>query len=140
LTIGETRSIRSIVIKSVVTANGIDLDAPVSSVLGRCPAYVLVDTETMHVKAIENPATDTHRGAGFEAAESIVERGAQAVVTGGVGPNAFRVLQAAGVPVYLCGGGTVREAVTAYVLGRLQPMEGASVATHSGATGVQEQT
>jgi predicted Fe-Mo cluster-binding NifX family protein len=125
--------------KIAVTANGIDLDAPVSSVLGRCLAYVLVDTETMHAETTENPATDTLRGAGFEAAGFIVERGAKAVLTGSVGPNAFHVLQAAGVPVYLSGRGTVREAVTAYVLGRLQLMEGANVATHSGATGAQEQ-
>ena len=119
-------------VKIVVTANGTDLDAPASPVFGRCPVYVFVDTETMHFEAMGNPGLDTLRGAGFEAAEFVVERGAQAVVTSNVGPNAFSVFQSSGVPVYLSEGGTVREAVEAYETGRLQPVEGANVPTHSG--------
>ena len=120
--------------KIVVTANGTDLDALTSPLFGRCPAYVFVDPEAMHLEAVENPATSTLRGAGFQAAEFVVERGAQAVVTGNVGPNAFKVLQDLGVPVYLSGGGTVREAINAYKIGRLRPMEEANVPTHSGTT------
>jgi predicted Fe-Mo cluster-binding NifX family protein len=108
-------------VKIVVTANGIDLDAPASSVFGRCPVYVFVDTETMHFEAMGNPELDTLRGAGFQAAELVVGRGAQAVMTGNVGPNAFSVFQSSGVPVYLSGRGTVVEA--------------ANVPTHSGTSG-----
>jgi predicted Fe-Mo cluster-binding NifX family protein len=121
-------------VKIVVTANGIDLDAPTSPVFGRCPFYVFVDIGTMHFEAVGNSEFDALRGAGFEAAEFVLERGAQAVVTSNVGPNAFRVFQSSGVPVYISGGGTVREAVEAYETGRLQPVEGASVPTHSGAS------
>jgi predicted Fe-Mo cluster-binding NifX family protein len=121
-------------VKIVVTSSGTDLNAPASPVFGRCLVYVLVDTETMHLKALENPAIGTLRGAGFQAAEFVVGCGAQAVVTGNVGPNAFAVLQASGLPVYLSGGGTVREAVEAYKTGRLQPAEEANVPTHSGTT------
>ena len=133
--IQERQTVRRIAVEIVITANGIDLDAPASLVFGRCPAYVLVDTETMRWKAIENPAIDTLRGAGFQAAEFVVERGAQAVVAGSVGPNAFGVLQASGVPVYLSAGGTVREAIKAYKIGRLQRMENANVSTHRGTSG-----
>ena len=100
--------------KIVVTANGTDLDALTSPLFGRCPAYAFVDPEAMHLEAVENPATSTLRGAGFQAAEFVVERGAQAVITGNAGPNAFNVFQPASVPVYLFGGGTVRQAVDAY--------------------------
>jgi len=122
-------------VKVIVTANGTDLDAPASPVFGRCPVYIFVDAETMHFEATENPESDTLRGAGIQAAGFIVERGAQAVVTGNVGPNAFRVLQASGVPVYLSGGGTVREAISAYKIERPQPVEEANVPTHSGTSG-----
>ena len=118
--------------KIVVTANGADFDAPTSPVFGRCPVYVFVDTETMHLKAMGNPEFDALRGAGFQAAEFVVEREAQAVVTGSVGPNAFSVFQSSGVPVYLSAGGTVRETIAAYKAGRLQPVEEANVPTHSG--------
>jgi predicted Fe-Mo cluster-binding NifX family protein len=119
-------------VKIVVTSSSTDLDAPTSRVFGRAPFYVLVDTETMSFEALENPERRALRGVGFYSPEWIVERGAQAVVTGSVGPNAFRVLQDLGLPVYLSAGGTVRKAVEAYRAGRLQPAEGPNVSTHSG--------
>ena len=68
--------------KIVVTANGADLDAPASPVFGRCPTYVFVDTETMQFEAVGNPAVAAGGGAGIQAAQFVIERGAQAVVTG----------------------------------------------------------
>ncbi len=102
-----------------VTSDGSDLEASTSSVFGRCPEFVLVDSETMSFESIPNPAVGVSGGAGIQAAQLIVDRGADAVITGSVGPNAFGVLQAAKVTVYSFGGGTVREAVEAYQAGRL---------------------
>jgi predicted Fe-Mo cluster-binding NifX family protein len=110
--------------KIVVSANGVDLDAPASPVFGRCPVYVFVDTETMAFEAVENPAVGAPGGAGIQAAQFVVERGAQAAVTGNMGPNAFNVLQSAGIPIYLFGGGTVRQAVEAFKAGQLQATDG----------------
>jgi predicted Fe-Mo cluster-binding NifX family protein len=119
-------------VKIVVTSNGLDLGAEASPVFGRCPAYVFVDTETMDFEAAENPAVGASGGAGIQAAQFIAERGAQAVVTGNVGPNAFGVLQAAGVAVYLYGGGTVKQAVEAFKAGQLSAQGGPSAAAHAG--------
>jgi predicted Fe-Mo cluster-binding NifX family protein len=119
-------------VRIVVTANGTNLEACVSPVFGRCSDLVFVDTDTMRFEAVVNPEGATLRGAGFEMAGFVVQCGAQAVVTGNVGPNTFGVLQAAGVPVYLCGGGTVREAIAAYKAVQLQLLGAASVPTHSG--------
>jgi predicted Fe-Mo cluster-binding NifX family protein len=116
----------------VVTSTGSGLDAPTSPVFGRCPTYIFVDTETMQFEAVENPALTSGGGAGVQAAQFVVERGAQAVVTGNVGPNAFAVLQSAGVPAYLFEGGTVREAVEAYKAGRLSAVGTASAPAHAG--------
>ncbi len=118
--------------KIVVTANGAELDAQASPLFGRCPTYILVDTETMEFEALENPAMNAPGGAGIQAAQFVVERGAQAVVTGNVGPNAFNVLQSANVQVYLCGGGTVREAVEGYKAEQLPAAGGASAPAHAG--------
>src|SRR5690554_2371286 len=106
----------------VVSANGADLEAPASPVFGRCPVYVFVDTDTMAFEALENPAINAPGGAGIQAAQFIVEQKAQAVITGNVGPNAFNVLNAAGVGVYPFGGDTVRQAVEAFKAGELQPV------------------
>jgi predicted Fe-Mo cluster-binding NifX family protein len=119
----------------VVTANGDHLDAPVSPVFGRCPKYVFVDTETLALEAIENPALSSSAGAGIQAAQFVVERGARAVLTGNIGPNAADVLQGADVPVYQVFEGTVRQAAEMFRQGRLSPLGGANVASHSGMRG-----
>lgn len=118
--------------KIVVSANSADLDGPSSPVFGRCPMYVFVDTETMVFEAVENPAIAAVGGAGIQAAQFVVERGAQTVVSGNVGPNAFNVFQAAGVPVFTFGGGTVRQAVEAYLNRQLSVSRGATTQAHAG--------
>lgn len=119
----------------IVSAEGETLDAPASPVFGRCPVYILVDSETMEHEAVPNPAMNQGGGAGIQAAQFVVERGAQAVLTGHLGPNAFDVLTAAGIPGYLVPEGTVRQAVEAFKAGRVQPMGGANVAAHAGMGG-----
>jgi predicted Fe-Mo cluster-binding NifX family protein len=121
--------------KIVVSANGADLDAPASPVFGRCSTYVFVDTDSMESESVENPAINAAGGAGIQAAQFVVERGAQAVISGNVGPNAFGVLQSADVPVYLFGGGTVRQAVEGYKSGQLSATGGANVQAHAGIGG-----
>jgi predicted Fe-Mo cluster-binding NifX family protein len=118
--------------KVVVTANGTDLDAQASPVFGRCPTYIFVETETMVFEALDNPAISAPGGAGIQAAQFVVQQGAQAVLTGNTGPNAFQVLQSANVPVYLFPGGTVRQAVEAYKAGQLSVTGGATAPAHAG--------
>jgi predicted Fe-Mo cluster-binding NifX family protein len=119
----------------VVSAQGDTLDAPASPVFGRCPTYVFVDSETMEFEAVPNPAMDQGEGAGIQAAQFVINRGAKALLTGNLGPNAFAVLQAAGVPGYLVSEGTVRQAVEALKVGELRPMGDANVAAKAGAAG-----
>jgi predicted Fe-Mo cluster-binding NifX family protein len=86
----------------------------------------------MAFEAVDNPAVGAAGGAGIQAAQFIVEQGADAVISGNVGPNAFDVLEAANVPVYLFNGGTVRDAVTAYKAGDLPNAGAATAPEHAG--------
>ena len=112
--------------KVVVSAMQEGLDAEVSPVFGRCPVYVFVDTQTMEFESAPNPAISAPGGAGIQAAQFAVSKGINAVLTGNVGPNAFNVLQAAGVTMYPVSAGSVREAVEALRSGRLQPVSRAT--------------
>ena len=122
--------------KIAVTANGRGLDAPSSPVFGRCQWYVLVDTKTMEAESAANPALAASGGAGIQAAQYIAGLGVQAVVTGNVGPNAYQVLNAAGIDVYLYPEGIVRQAVEAFQAGQLPSASGATAPSHAG-LGVQ---
>jgi predicted Fe-Mo cluster-binding NifX family protein len=118
--------------KIVISANGAGLDGPASPVFGRCPTYVFVDTDSMESESVENSAMNAAGGAGIQAAQFVVERGAQAVISGNVGPNAFSILQSANVPIHLFDGGTVREAIEAFKSGKLQSTASANVQAHAG--------
>ncbi len=118
-----------------VSAQGATLDAPASPVFGRCPSYLFVDGESMAFEALENPAMSQGGGAGIQAAQFVVNHGAQVVLTGNLGPNAFDVLAAAGVRAYLVPEGSVRQAVGAFQAGRLRPIEVASTTAHAGVQG-----
>jgi predicted Fe-Mo cluster-binding NifX family protein len=119
----------------VVSAQGNTLDSATSPVFGRCPTFLFVDSERMEFETMPNPAMDQGAGAGIQAAQFVVTHGAEALLTGNLGPNAFAVLQAAGVPGYLVPRGTVREAVEAFKRGQLRPLADANVAAKAGAAG-----
>ena len=118
--------------KIVVTSTGNDLNAPTNPRFGRCPTYIFVETETMAFEALPNPAASASGGAGIQAAQFIVEQGAQAVLSGNLGPNAMEVLKAANIPAYLISTGSVQRAVEAYKAGQLQAMAEANVQAHAG--------
>jgi predicted Fe-Mo cluster-binding NifX family protein len=119
-------------VRIVVSSQGDNLDAEVSPVFGRCPSLVFVDTETWAAEALPNPALSQGGGAGIQAVQFVLNHGAQAVLTGNLGPNAYQVLQAAGVPACLAPAGTVRQAVEGYKAGRLKPMDAPNVSAHAG--------
>jgi predicted Fe-Mo cluster-binding NifX family protein len=114
-----------------ITAQGTELDAPVESRFGRAPYFLLVDTETGRFTVHDNVQNvNAPQGAGIQAAQAIAKLGAQALLTGNVGPKAFATLQAAGIPVYVGVTGTVAQAVEAFGAGRLQLVAEATVAGH----------
>jgi predicted Fe-Mo cluster-binding NifX family protein/DNA-binding PadR family transcriptional regulator len=117
----------------VVSSNGYDLDALISPVFGRCAAYVFVDVDTMEFEAIDNPAANAGGGAGIQAAQLVIEKGAEAALTGNVGPNAFDVFRSANFPVYLVAEHvTVRQAVEQFKNGKLESSHGPNVKAHAG--------
>jgi len=105
--------------KVVVSSQGPGLDAAISPTFGRCPTFVFADTDTMQVSSVSNPAQNAPGGAGIEAAQFVASRGAQAVLTGKVGPNASAVLSEASLAVYLVGSQTVGQALEAFRAGKL---------------------
>lgn len=119
----------------VVTSVGDTLDAEVSPVFGRCRYFVFVDTETMQYDALANPARDASGGAGIQAAQHVIQRDPEAVVSGNVGPNAMQVLSAAELPVYVASGSTVRQAVEELRKGRLQSANAPTVGADFGKPG-----
>jgi len=121
--------------KVVVSASGPDLDAQVDPRFGRCPYFVVIDSDTMKWEAFPNDSAGAMGGAGIQAAQNVANRGTDVVLTGNCGPNAFRTLEAGGVQVIVGVAGSVREAVQRFQKGELQVTAGANVQSHFGTGG-----
>ena len=106
--------------KVAVSATGKDLNCQIDPRFGRCQYFIFVDPETMEFEASENEGLMAMGGAGVQAAQVIVQRGATVLITGNLGPNAASALSASGIKVYLVPGGTVREVIEAYRAGSLK--------------------
>jgi predicted Fe-Mo cluster-binding NifX family protein len=118
--------------KIVVSASGNSLDSPVDPRFGRCAYFVFVDPDSLEFEPFANESAMASGGAGIQAAQFVANQGAEAVITGNVGPNASMTLNAAGMQVFLGATGTVRNAVEMYKQGQLQMASGPSVPGHFG--------
>ncbi|MDY0088275.1 MAG: NifB/NifX family molybdenum-iron cluster-binding protein [Coriobacteriia bacterium] len=99
-----------------VSALGTSLDAQVDERFGRAEYLLIVDPSTLEVEVVDNAANrNALQGAGIGAAETVASRGAEAVLTGHLGPKAYQALQAASLKGYAAAGMTVHEAVEAFM-------------------------
>ena len=118
--------------KICVTATAGDLNAQVDPRFGRCQYFVIVDSETMAFEAMANEAIAAPGGAGIQAAQAMVNKGVDVVISGNIGPNAFQVLSTAGVKIATGAYGTVQEATEMYKSGKLGETGASTVAAHAG--------
>ena len=122
------------VMKIVIPIKGNDLDAPTNGIFGRSATFIFVDPETLEFEVLQNPAASAPGGAGVQAAQTVLQHGVQAVLAPHLGPNAFRVIEAAGIPAYQISGGTAREVTAAFKAGELPQLQSPG-ADHAGLGG-----
>lgn len=114
--------------KIAVTSQGKDIDSHVDPRFGRAAYIIIVDSDTMDFEVIDNKENlNALKGAGIQAARDIYEKGAEILLTGFCGPNAFKTLSSAGVKVANDTTGTVKEAVKAFLDGKLKIADDANV-------------
>lgn len=115
-----------------ITSTGENLDANIDQRFGRCKYFIIVDTDSMKFEALSNENVMAFGGAGVQAAQTIANKGIEAIITGNVGPNAFQTLSAAGIRIYTGASGTVREVIEKYKKGEFKETENPNVGSHSG--------
>jgi predicted Fe-Mo cluster-binding NifX family protein len=98
---------------------------------GRAKGFVIYNTETGKADYIDNNQNlESAQGAGIQSARTVIDAGAEALVTGNVGPKAFTALNSANIGIYLFNGGSINEAITAFKEGRLTKTTDANVEGH----------
>ena len=118
--------------KIAVSAQGRDLDSALDPRFGRAAGFVVVDTDSGTSAYVENAQNMAlAQGAGLQAAQNVAGAGAQAVITGHVGPKAFLALSKGRISVHLAGGEmSVGRALELYKDGKLPAAEGADKDGH----------
>ncbi len=102
-----------------ITAGG--TEGKVSGRFGRCPFFMIYDIESGEYEVIPNPATAMSGGAGSKAAEIIIEKDCEAIISGNIGPNAYRALKAANVKMYTAqDGSNIEETIEKFKNGELE--------------------
>ena len=103
--------------KIAITSTGGSMDALLSEQFGLCQYLLIVDSETLKFEAVSNLGEQMQSGAGPKAAELIINKAAEVLLTGHDGDQAEETLKKGGVKVVDGYKGTikVKDAVNSYL-------------------------
>lgn len=88
--------------KIAISAIGQNKESQLDRRFGRCEYFLIFDTETEEYKAIGNNGVSSEGGAGIAAASQVIDENVSAIITGNLGPNAFELIEKAGIKAYSC--------------------------------------
>ena len=89
---------------------------------GRAPYFLIHDTDSAKTEMVENPAAEAQGGAGIKAAQLVVDKGANALITVRCGQNAADVFKAAEIKIYKAFGSDAAENLKALAEGKLDDL------------------
>ena len=108
--------------KIIITAKGKTLESESDPRFGRGAFFILVDVQSGDFEVIDNSAgVNAGHGAGVQAGQTVAASGAEALLTGHVGPKAKAALDGSGVKIYTNITGTVQEVLEDFRSGSLTP-------------------
>jgi predicted Fe-Mo cluster-binding NifX family protein len=118
--------------KVAISSSGTTLQSNVDPRFGRCPYYIIYDTESDSSKYVENKSGQATGGAGIQAAQMISNMNVESLITGNIGPNAYRVLSEASIKIYSGATGSIKDAIEKFKKGEYKQTIGPDVESHFG--------
>ncbi len=103
---------------AIAAEEGTGLNRPVSVHFGRCPCFIIMeirDDNPAEFEVVDNPFYGQHRPGQVPA--FIRGQGAEVLISGGMGGRAIGFFREYGIEPVTGAGGTVEEAVMAYLTG-----------------------
>ena len=108
-----------------------NLDSQVDLRFGRAKGFIIYQTNDDSFEFVDNIQNlEAAQGAGIQAAQNVVNKNVEAVITGHCGPKAFRVLSSSAVKIYTVGEGKISEIIEKFKNGELQEATSADVEGH----------
>jgi len=106
--------------KTALPSNGNDLSTPLDSTFERCFNFVIVNSgQEKIITTFLNDVQTAARGADIQAAQLLIDQRVEVVITPKISFSALKVLQRAGIKIYLGVVGTLQENIDLYRQRRL---------------------
>ena len=117
--------------KIIITSTGNSLESEVDQRFGRAAMLLLYNTDDGSFSVIDNKQNlESPSGAGIQASTNVINSGAEVVITPNCGPKAFRVLSSAGIRVFSCSSGKIKNIIDDFKNGKLEEIKQANVEGH----------
>ena len=84
------------------------MDSSICVSFGRTPYYLIYDTNTKKSEFIDNSVATSPGGAGIKAAQILVDKKADIVITPRCGENAANVLKSADIKIFKSNGSSIK--------------------------------
>ena len=117
--------------KIAIPSKGKDLRSDIDPRFGRAEFFIIFDSTDGSFHVIDNSQNiNAAQGAGIQAAQNVAKEKVSLVISGNLGPKAFKTLKAAGIKTALCSEGTVQDAIELVKNGKIEYTDGANVEGH----------
>jgi predicted Fe-Mo cluster-binding NifX family protein len=109
--------------KIAISAMGPNLNALAEPHFEYSRYFVVVDSETMRCEIFDNMSSMMAENIGISAAQFLINKRVDAVITGTIGPDETAFMGTAGMQIFLCEKCTVNEAFNCFKEKRLKRIE-----------------
>ncbi len=117
--------------KLAISSSENNLGSQIDLRFGRAKGFIIYETNDDSFQFIDNVQNlEAAQGAGIQAAQNVVNKDVEAVITGHCGPKAFKVLSTSGLKVYTVETGKISEIIENFKNGELQELASADVEGH----------
>ncbi|AVQ46022.1 NifB/NifX family molybdenum-iron cluster-binding protein [Clostridium botulinum] len=116
--------------KIAISSTGKTMENLLDMRFGRGEYFQIHDTESKEVKILENEGRNASGGAGIVASNQLVDEKVDVIITGNLGPNAFKIIEKAGVKAYKCESISITSVIEKYNKGELEQISMSGPAHH----------
>jgi predicted outer membrane repeat protein len=108
--------------KIVIPVNENNTDTAVCASFGRAPYFLFSDLTSKQTYFVQNTAATSTGGAGIQAAQIVIDNGADVLLTPRCGEKAANVLLAADIKLYKTVSDNADDNIKAFEAGNLSPL------------------
>lgn len=112
--------------KIAISSKGKSMEDLLDLRFGRCEYFQIHDVDNDELKVIKNNGAMSGGGAGIAAAQQLIDEKVDVIITGNLGPNAFKLINAAEIEAYKCEGISIKSVLEKYKKRELSKLEKAA--------------